>query len=65
MIISLLDNDKYPKQTYQCMLNIKNGLVLYGPELEPMKANILIEDNYIVEVSADASGGREIDAKDA
>ena len=45
------------------MLNIKNGLVLYGPELEPMKANILIEDNYIVEVSADASGGREIDAK--
>jgi len=42
------------------MLNIKNGLVLYGPELEPKKANILIEDNYIVEVSAHASGGREI-----
>jgi len=45
------------------MLNIKNGLVLYGPELEPKKANILIEDNYIVEVSAHASGGREIDVK--
>lgn len=45
------------------MLNIKNGLVLYGPEMEPKKANILIEDNIIVEVSANASGGREINAK--
>lgn len=45
------------------MLNIKNGLVLYGPEMEPKKANILIKDNLIVEVSAHASGGREIDAK--
>lgn len=45
------------------MLNIKNGLVLYGPEMEPVKANVLIEDNLIVEVSPHATGGREIDAK--
>lgn len=45
------------------MLNIKNGLVLYGPEMEPTRANVLIEDNLIVEVSPHASGGREIDAK--
>jgi cytosine/adenosine deaminase-related metal-dependent hydrolase len=45
------------------MLNITNGLVLYGPEMEPVKANILIEDDVIVEVSPHASGGKEIDAK--
>ena len=45
------------------MLNITNGLVLYGPEMEPVKANILIEDDLIVEVSPHASEGREIDAK--
>ncbi|MDO5834953.1 MAG: amidohydrolase family protein [Methanobacterium sp.] len=44
------------------MLNIKNGLVLYGPQMEPTKANILIEDNQIVEVSPHASGGKEINA---
>ncbi|WP_321423555.1 amidohydrolase family protein [uncultured Methanobacterium sp.] len=45
------------------MINIKNGLVLYGPHMEPTHANILIEDNLIVEVSPHASGGKEIDAK--
>jgi cytosine/adenosine deaminase-related metal-dependent hydrolase len=45
------------------MLNIKNGLVLYGPQMEPTRANILIEDNQIVEVSPHAAGGKEIDAK--
>ena len=45
------------------MLNIKNGLVLYGPQMEPTQANILIEDNLIVEVSPHASGGKEINAK--
>ncbi len=45
------------------MLNIKNGLVLYGAKMEPIKANILIEDNLIVEVSPHASGGKKIDAK--
>jgi len=45
------------------MINIKNGLVLYGPQMEPTHANILIEDNLIVEVSPHASGGKEIDAK--
>ncbi len=46
-----------------CMINIKNGLVLYGPHMEPKQANILIEDNLIVEVSPHASGGKEIDVK--
>jgi cytosine/adenosine deaminase-related metal-dependent hydrolase len=45
------------------MINIKNGLVLYGLQMEPTHANILIEDNLIVEVSAHASGGKEIDVK--
>ena len=45
------------------MINIKNGLVLYGPQMEPTHANILIEDNLIVEVSPHASGGEEINAK--
>lgn len=45
------------------MFNIKNGLVLYGPHLEPVKTNILIEENKIIEVSPHASGGKEIDAK--
>ena len=44
------------------MINIKNGLVLYGPQMEPTKANILIEGNQIVEVSPHASGGKYIDA---
>jgi cytosine/adenosine deaminase-related metal-dependent hydrolase len=50
------------EHTFPCMLNIKNGLVLYGPQMEPTQANILIEDNLIVEVSPNASGGKEIDA---
>ena len=44
------------------MITIKNGLVLYGSELEPVKANVLIDDNLIVEVSTHATGGREINA---
>jgi len=45
------------------MINITNGLVLYGPEMEPIRANILIEDDLIVEISPHASGGCKIDAK--
>lgn len=45
------------------MINIENGLVLHGPELEPIKSNILIEDNLILEISPHASGGEKIDAE--
>jgi cytosine/adenosine deaminase-related metal-dependent hydrolase len=45
------------------MITIRNGLVLCGPEMEPMHANVQIEDNVITEVSPYASGGLEIDAK--
>jgi len=45
------------------MITIRNGLVLCGPEMEPVHANVLIEDNIITEVSPYASGGRKIDAK--
>lgn len=44
------------------MINIKNGLVLYGSSLEPVKANVQIDGDLIVEVSPHASGGREVDA---
>ncbi len=45
------------------MINIENGLVLHGPELEPVKSNILIENDLIVEISPHASGGEKIDAR--
>jgi cytosine/adenosine deaminase-related metal-dependent hydrolase len=45
------------------MITIQNGMVLYGSEMEPINANVLIEDNIITEVSSNACGGREIDAK--
>jgi cytosine/adenosine deaminase-related metal-dependent hydrolase len=45
------------------MITIRNGLVLYGPEMKPVHSNILIEDNIITEVSTYVSGGHEIDAK--
>jgi cytosine/adenosine deaminase-related metal-dependent hydrolase len=44
------------------MITIRNGLILYGPEMDPVRANVLIENNIITEVSPQASGGREIDA---
>ena len=44
------------------MITIRNGLILYGPEMEPLQANVLIEDNIISEISPHASAGREIDA---
>jgi len=45
------------------MITIQNGLILYGSEMDPVRANVLIEDNIITEVSPHASGGQEIDAK--
>lgn len=44
------------------MLTIENANILYGDELDPMKANILIEDREIVEVSPKIMKGKVIDA---
>ncbi|HMK53979.1 MAG TPA: amidohydrolase family protein [Methanobacteriaceae archaeon] len=45
------------------MITIQNGTILYGDDLNPLKANLSIEDNKIIEISKTASGGRLIDAK--
>ncbi|KZX10273.1 amidohydrolase family protein [Methanobrevibacter filiformis] len=44
------------------MYTIKNGLVLYGIELEPKKSNILICEGEIIEISPDVCEGEVIDA---
>lgn len=44
------------------MITIKNATVLYGENMDAVKSNILIEDDKIVEVSQNASGGRIVDA---
>jgi len=44
------------------MITIKNATVLYGENMEAVKANILIEDDKIVEVSENANGGKFVDA---
>lgn len=45
------------------MITIENANILYGDELEPIKANILIEDSQIVEISSYISKGKVIDAR--
>lgn len=44
------------------MLTISNGTVLYGENLAPCKANVLIDDGKIIEISKDIEKGRLIDA---
>ncbi|MDP3066607.1 MAG: amidohydrolase family protein [Methanobacteriaceae archaeon] len=45
------------------MITIQNGIILYGDDLNPLRANLSIQDTEIVEISKNASGGRVIDAK--
>ena len=45
------------------MITIKNAHVLYGENMDVRKANIIIEDNEIVEVSEKLLKGRIIDGK--
>lgn len=45
------------------MITIADGRVLYGENLEIIKANVLIEDRQIVEVSPNVMEGEIIDAK--
>lgn len=46
------------------MITIKNATVLYGENMEAVKANILIEEDKIIEVSKNANGGKVVDASD-
>lgn len=45
------------------MITIANGTVLYGQGLEALKANVLIQDQEIVEVSPHVLKGKIIDAQ--
>jgi cytosine/adenosine deaminase-related metal-dependent hydrolase len=45
------------------MLTIQNANVLYGDNLDPIKANLMIEGQEIVEVSPRISKGKIIDSK--
>ena len=46
------------------MFTIANGIVLGGVELEPIKANILVDDGKILEISPELVEGEIIDATD-
>ncbi|MDR1721915.1 MAG: amidohydrolase family protein [Methanobrevibacter sp.] len=46
------------------MLTISNGIVLRGIDLNPIKANVLIDDGKIIEISENVSEGEIIDATD-
>ncbi len=45
------------------MITIENATVLYGENLKPIKANVLIQDDEIVEVSDGIRKGKIIDAQ--
>jgi len=46
------------------MITIANGIILKGLELEPIKANILVDDGEILEISPEVAEGEIIDATD-
>lgn len=45
------------------MLTIENATVLYGEDLEKIRANVLIQDHKIVEISPKVREGKIIDAR--
>jgi len=45
------------------MITIANGRVLYGENLDVINANVLIQDQEIVEVSQNIKRGKVIDAR--
>lgn len=46
------------------MITIENGTVIYGEDMEAIKANIMIDDGIITEINRDgASSGKKIDAR--
>ena len=47
------------------MLTIKDGIVLKGQDLTPVRENIVIDDGKIIEMAKDVCGGKIIDATDS
>ena len=47
------------------MLTIKDGIVLKGPDLTPVRENIVIDDGKIIEMAKDVCEGKIIDATDS
>ncbi|MDO5811448.1 MAG: amidohydrolase family protein [Methanobrevibacter sp.] len=43
------------------MFTISNGLILKGPDLTPVRENIVVDDGKIIEISKDAKEGKIID----
>ena len=47
------------------MLTIKDGIVLKGQDLTPVRENIVIDDGKIIEMAKDVCEGKIIDATDS
>lgn len=47
------------------MLTIKDGIVLKGQDLTPVRENIVVDEGKIIEISKDVCEGRIIDASDS
>ena len=47
------------------MLTIKDGIVLKGQDLTPVRENIVIDDGKIIEIAKDVCEGKIIDAADS
>ena len=60
-----MHNDKYVfNYILNCMITIQNATVLQGEEMKALKANIVIEDGRIVEISKNrVNNGKKIDAR--
>ena len=46
------------------MLTIKDGIVLKGQDLTPVRENIVIDDGKIIEMAKDVCEGKIIDVTD-
>nr|WP_294998029.1 amidohydrolase family protein [uncultured Methanobrevibacter sp.] len=47
------------------MFTISNGIILKGPDLTPIRENIVVDDGRIIEISKDAKEGKIIDVDGA
>ena len=47
------------------MFTIANGIILSGLNLDPIKANLVVDEGIIIEISKDAKEGKIIDAEDS
>lgn len=47
------------------MFTISNGIILKGPDLTPIRENIVVDDGRIIEISKDAKEGKIVDVDGA